>query len=163
MRCLHFLGLRTVALLRFGLQVIFRSLGILSGSVLTKFRTAGESLIGKRAYRVLFASASLPLAVSTVMYFINHRYSGVPLWQLQGLPGLHTFVWIVSFASFFFLYPSTFNLLEVCKSNFVSLYNAKALPMSLLCHNSDRLQPLTLQSCIYGKPELSASLDTLRW
>ncbi|KAL2644736.1 hypothetical protein R1flu_012323 [Riccia fluitans] len=76
-------------------------------------RSAGEKLIGERAYRVLFAGTSLPLAVSAVVYFINHRYDGVQLWQLQGVPGLHEFCWILSFISFFFLYPSTFNLLEV--------------------------------------------------
>lgn len=70
-------------------------------------------MIGARAYRVLFALISLPLAVTTVVYFINHRYSGTPLWNLQGVPGMHTFVWALAFVSFLFLYPSTFNILEV--------------------------------------------------
>ena len=73
----------------------------------------GEDLVGKRAYRVAFALVSLPLAFSCVMYFINHRYSGVPLYNLQQVPGMHDLVWGLSFLSFFFLYPSTFNLLEV--------------------------------------------------
>lgn len=47
------------------------------------------------------------------VYFINHRYDGMQLWQLQGAPGVHQIVWLSSFVSFFFLYPSTFNLLEV--------------------------------------------------
>lgn len=48
------------------------------------------------------------------VYFINHRYDGVQLWQLQGVvPGLHELIWFSNFVSFFFLYPSTFNLLEV--------------------------------------------------
>lgn len=47
------------------------------------------------------------------VYFINHRYDGLQLWQLQNIPGVHQFVWLSSFISFFFLYPSTFNLLEV--------------------------------------------------
>lgn len=47
------------------------------------------------------------------MYFINHRYDGLQLWQLQTVPGVHQMVWISNFISFFFLYPSTFNLLEV--------------------------------------------------
>ncbi|KAL0366722.1 UNVERIFIED_CONTAM: 15-cis-zeta-carotene isomerase, chloroplastic [Sesamum radiatum] len=76
-------------------------------SGLASLRDTGEKLIGERAFRVLFAGVSLPLAVSTVVYFINHRYDGVQLWQLQGVPGLHELLW------FFFLYPSTFNLLEV--------------------------------------------------
>ncbi|MBA0710751.1 hypothetical protein Golax_010019 [Gossypium laxum] len=82
-------------------------------SGLASFRDMGEKLLGKRAYRVLFAGVSLPLAVSTVVYFINHRYDGVQLWQLQNGPGVHQLVWLSNFISFFFLYPSTFNLLEV--------------------------------------------------
>lgn len=70
-------------------------------------------MIGARAYRVIFALISLPLALTTVVYFINHRYSGTPLWNLQSVPGMHSAVWALSFISFFFLYPSTFNILEV--------------------------------------------------
>ena len=73
----------------------------------------GEDLVGARAYRVLFAAVSLPLAVVAVVYFINHRYDGAPLWNLRGLPGVHSAVLAANFVSFFFLYPSTFNLLEV--------------------------------------------------
>lgn len=82
-------------------------------SGLASLRDGGEKLIGERAYRVLFAGTSLPLALSTIVYFINHRYDGLQLWQLQSVPGLHQFVWLSNFISFFFLYPSTFNLLEV--------------------------------------------------
>ncbi|XP_048133362.1 15-cis-zeta-carotene isomerase, chloroplastic isoform X2 [Rhodamnia argentea] len=82
-------------------------------SGLASLRDAGEKVMGARAYRVLFAGISLPLAVSTVVYFINHRYDGVQLWQLQGAPGVHQLVWFTNFVSFFLLYPSTFNLLEV--------------------------------------------------
>lgn len=74
---------------------------------------AGEKVIGERAYRVMFALVSLPLAVVAVVYFINHRYDGTMLWDVRGMPGVHELVWIVTFISFFFLYPSTFNLLEV--------------------------------------------------
>ncbi|KAK1304722.1 hypothetical protein QJS10_CPB11g00591 [Acorus calamus] len=82
-------------------------------SGLASLRASCEKLIGERAYRVLFAGTSLPLAVSTIVYFINHRYDGTQLWQVQSVPGVHQFVWVASFISFFFLYPSTFNLLEV--------------------------------------------------
>lgn len=82
-------------------------------SGMASFRDSGERLMGERAYRVLFAGVSLPLAVSAVVYFINHRYDGVQLWQVQSIPGVHQLVWLLSFISFFFLYPSTFNLLEV--------------------------------------------------
>ncbi|CAI9770890.1 unnamed protein product [Fraxinus pennsylvanica] len=82
-------------------------------SGLASLRDAGEKLIGERAFRVLFAGTAVPLALSTVVYFINHRYDGVQLWQLQGDPAIHELVWFSNFISFFFLYPSTFNLLEV--------------------------------------------------
>lgn len=82
-----------------------------------KGSAAGEQTIGARAYRVLFASISLPLAVVAVVFFINHRYDGIPLWNLRQVPGTHEFVWLLNFVSFFFLYPSTFNLLEVRFSN----------------------------------------------
>ncbi|KAI3853589.1 hypothetical protein MKW98_025106 [Papaver atlanticum] len=93
------------------LILIFIFAAVHSG--LASLRESGEKLIGERAFCVLFAGISLPLAVSTVVYFINHRYDGMQLWQLQTLPGLHQLVWISNFVSFFFLYPSTFNLLEV--------------------------------------------------
>lgn len=73
----------------------------------------GEQLIGPRAYRVIFALVSLPLALAAIVYFINHRYDGTLLWDVKGVPGMHTFVWLVNFVSFYFLYPSTFNILEV--------------------------------------------------
>ncbi|KAI3746994.1 hypothetical protein L6452_09436 [Arctium lappa] len=82
-------------------------------SGLASLRDPGEKLIGERAFRVLFAGTSLPLAVSTIVYFINHRYDGAQLWQLQNVPVLHHLLWVTNFVSFFFLYPSTFNLLEV--------------------------------------------------
>ncbi|GAB4819560.1 hypothetical protein N2152v2_006606 [Parachlorella kessleri] len=82
-------------------------------SGLAYLRPYGEGLIGARAYRVVFALASLPLAVAAVVYFINHRYDGVALWNVRGQPFVHEAVWGLSFLSFFFLYPSTFNILEV--------------------------------------------------
>ena len=69
--------------------------------------------VGPRVWRVIFAMASLPLALSCIVYFINHRYEGQILWDLKQYPEMHTIVWITSFISFLFLYPSTFNLLEV--------------------------------------------------
>ncbi|KAI4377750.1 hypothetical protein MLD38_015328 [Melastoma candidum] len=97
-------------------EVVMLLLTVIFGLVhsgLASLRDSGEKLIGERAFRVLFAGVSLPLALSTVVYFINHRYDGVQLWQLQGTPGLHEALWLANFISFFFLYPSTFNLLEV--------------------------------------------------
>lgn len=69
--------------------------------------------MGPRGYRVLFALVSLPLAILAVVYFINHRYDGTALWDIRGITGAREAVWLTTFISFFFLYPSTFNILEV--------------------------------------------------
>jgi uncharacterized membrane protein len=82
-------------------------------SGLAALRSWGEAKIGARAYRVLFALASLPYASALVAYFFIHRYDGAQLWMLQGIPGMKAIVWVLSFISFLFLYPATFNLLEV--------------------------------------------------
>jgi uncharacterized membrane protein len=93
-------------------------LGLLLGfaiahSGLAALRLWGESKIGARLYRVLFALVSIPLAVVLIVYFFNHRYDGLILWQVQGISGIKPFVWGLSAISFFFLYPATFNLLEI--------------------------------------------------
>lgn len=93
----------------FGLLVGFA----IAHSGLAALRTRGESLLGARLYRVLFALVSLPFASVLIIYFINHRYDGLRLWNLQGVPGIEPIVWILSAISFLFLYPATFNLLEV--------------------------------------------------
>jgi uncharacterized membrane protein len=82
-------------------------------SGLASLRAKGEKRIGARLYRVLFALVSLPLAVVLVVYFFNHRYDGVQMWQLQGVPAVKPIVWTLSAISFLFLYPATFNLLEI--------------------------------------------------
>jgi uncharacterized membrane protein len=82
-------------------------------SGLAALRPWGEQRIGPRLYRVLFALVSLPLAVVLIIYFFNHRYDGLQLWQVQGIPGLGSVVWVLSAISFLFLYPATFNLLEI--------------------------------------------------
>lgn len=92
-----------------GLLLLFA----IAHSGLAALRPKGETLIGARAYRVLFALVSLPLASGLIIYFINHRYDGLRLWNLQGTPGMQTTVWVLSAISFLFLYPATFNLLEV--------------------------------------------------
>lgn len=82
-------------------------------SGLAALRPWGESKIGARLYRILFALVSVPLATVLIIYFFNHRYDGAQLWMVQAVPGVQPFVWITSFISFLFLYPATFNLLEV--------------------------------------------------
>ncbi|XGW00179.1 MAG: NnrU family protein [Leptolyngbya sp. BL-A-14] len=96
----------------------FIVMGLLLGfaiahSGLAALRPWGEQKIGPRLYRVVFALVSLSLATVLIVYFFNHRYDGLQLWQLQGVPGMQTTVWILSAISFLFLYPATFNLLEI--------------------------------------------------
>ena len=82
-------------------------------SGLAALRPRGERLMGARLYRVLFALVSIPFATVLIVYFIQHRYDGLRLWNLQGLPGLESVIWLMSAISFIFLYPATFNLLEI--------------------------------------------------
>lgn len=82
-------------------------------SGLAALRPWGEKLIGPRLYRVLFALVSLPLATVLIIYFFNHRYDGIQLWQVQDVPFVTPLVWLLSALSFLFLYPATFNLLEI--------------------------------------------------
>jgi uncharacterized membrane protein len=76
-------------------------------------RPWAEKRIGARLYRIIFALVSLPFAAILIIYFCNHRYDGLQLWYVQNVPGIGTLVWILSAISFLFLYPATFNLLEI--------------------------------------------------
>ncbi len=93
-------------------------LGLLLGfaiahSGLAALRPQGEKWLGPRVYRIVFALVSLPLATVLIIYFFNHRYDGLQLWQVQGVTGVEPIVWVLSAVSFLFLYPATFNLLEI--------------------------------------------------
>ncbi len=92
-----------------GLLVVFA----IAHSGLAALRPWAEKRIGARLYRVIFALVSLPLATILIIYFFNHRYDGAQLWQVQGVPGVAPVVWGLSAISFLFLYPATFNLLEI--------------------------------------------------
>jgi len=92
-----------------GLLLLFA----IAHSGLAALRSWGEKRIGARPYRVVFALVSLPLATVLIIYFFNHRYDGLQLWQVQGQTGVQTTVWVLSAISFLFLYPATFNLLEI--------------------------------------------------
>jgi uncharacterized membrane protein len=76
-------------------------------------RQRAEARIGARAWRLLFAAASIPSAVVVIGWFLAHRYDGIRLWNLQGVPGMIPLVWIGTAISFLFLYPATYNLLEI--------------------------------------------------
>ncbi len=93
----------------FGLLLSFA----IAHSGLAALRPAGEKIIGPRLYRVIFALVSIPAAVVLIVYFFNHRYDGLQLWQVQSLGWIKILVWILSAISFVFLYPATFNLLEI--------------------------------------------------
>lgn len=93
-------------------------MGLLAGfaiahSGLAALRPTGEKYIGPRLYRVVFALVSIPFATTLIIYFIKHRYDGAQLWNFQGVSGVQSLVWMLSAVSFFFLYPATFNLLEI--------------------------------------------------
>ena len=82
-------------------------------SGLAALRPWAEKRIGARLYRVVFAVVSLGIAVPMIIYFFNHRYDGLELWDVKSVPGVEAIVWVLSAISFFFLYPATFNLLEI--------------------------------------------------
>jgi uncharacterized membrane protein len=76
-------------------------------------RPWGAERVGERAWRLLFAAVSVPAAGLLIAYFLAHRYDGTRLWNLQHLSGLEPVVWVGTAVSFFFLYPATYNLLEI--------------------------------------------------
>ena len=96
----------------------FIMLGLLLGfaiahSGLAALRPRAEAIVGARLYRVFFALVSIPFATVLIIYFISHRYDGAQLWNFQGVSGMPSVVWTLSAISFIFLYPATFNLLEI--------------------------------------------------
>ena len=72
-----------------------------------------ESILGARVWRLIFATASIPSAVILIGWFLAHRYDGIRLWNLQGTPGMIPLIWLGTAISFLFLYPATYNLLEI--------------------------------------------------
>ncbi|MCS6960296.1 MAG: NnrU family protein [Pseudanabaenaceae cyanobacterium SKYGB_i_bin29] len=92
-----------------GLLLLFAT----AHSGLASLRLRLEDKIGARLYRLIFALVSITLAVPLFVYYFNHRYDGLVLWSLQNVAGVHELVWILSAIAFFFLYPATFNLLEI--------------------------------------------------
>ena len=76
-------------------------------------RNKAELIIGPRLWRLIFVSFSLPSAIILIGYFLTHRYDGVRLWNLQGNSFVFYIVWVLTAISFIFLYPATYNLLEI--------------------------------------------------
>ena len=44
---------------------------------------------------------------------MSHRYDGIRLWNVQGNSFVFLLVWFLTAISFLFLYPATYNLLEI--------------------------------------------------
>jgi zeta-carotene isomerase len=82
-------------------------------SGLAALRPWARQYTGERLWRVIFASFSLPLAYSWIVYYVGHVHDGYTFWDLQASPAAHGVAWTINFASFFFLYPTVFNLKEV--------------------------------------------------
>ena len=97
------------SLLILGLILIFAV--IHSGGA--ALRSRAESIMGPRLWRICFVSLSLPSAVVLISYFLAHRYDGIRLWNVQGNNYVFLLVWILTAISFLFLYPATYNLLEI--------------------------------------------------
>jgi len=76
-------------------------------------RNKAELIIGPRLWRLVFVSLSLPSAIILIGYFLTHRYDGIRLWNLQGNSFVFYIVWALTAISFIFLYPATYNLLEI--------------------------------------------------
>ena len=93
----------------FGLIILFAI--IHSGGA--AIRCKAESFIGARAWRIIFAAMSIPSAVTLICYFLLHRYDGIRIWNFQSVPGIIELIWTLTAISFFFLYPATYNLLEI--------------------------------------------------
>ena len=76
-------------------------------------RNKAELIMGPRLWRLVFVSLSLPSAIILIGYFLTHRYDGIRLWNLQGNSFVFYIVWTLTAISFIFLYPATYNLLEI--------------------------------------------------
>jgi len=76
-------------------------------------RSRAESIMGARLWRLCFVSLSLPSAIILISYFLSHRYDGIRLWNFQGNSFVFLLVWFLTAISFLFLYPATYNLLEI--------------------------------------------------
>ena len=82
-------------------------------SGLASLRPIGETIVGPRIWRVIFAFPSLCLSYSWIVYFISHIHDGYELYNISQISWVHTLAWTINFISFLFLYPSVYNLKEV--------------------------------------------------
>jgi len=82
-------------------------------SGLASLRPYATKFTGERLWHVIFAWPSLCLSYSWITYYIAHAHDGFVFWNGEPNAVAHTLAWAVNFASFFFLYPTVFNLKEV--------------------------------------------------
>ena len=109
LKFLNYMETHKTSLIIFVLIVIFAV--VHSGGA--ALRSRAEDLIGARLWRLFFVSLSLPSAVILISYFLAHRYDGIRLWNFQGNSYVFLLVWFLTAISFLFLYPATYNLLEI--------------------------------------------------
>ena len=109
MELFNYMETHKSSLLILGLIIIFAV--IHSGGA--ALRSRAEALIGPRLWRLCFVFLSLPSAVILISYFLAHRYDGIKLWNFQGNHYVFLLVWLLTAVSFLFLYPATYNLLEI--------------------------------------------------
>ena len=109
MELFNYMETHKSSLLILGLIIIFAV--IHSGGA--ALRSRAEALIGPRLWRLCFVLLSLPSAVILISYFLAHRYDGIKLWNFQGNHYVFLLVWLLTAVSFLFLYPATYNLLEI--------------------------------------------------
>eukprot|EP00967_Tisochrysis_lutea_P146496 scaffold276652_cov36-Tisochrysis_lutea.AAC.1 len=62
-------------------------------SGLASLRPYATKITGERLWRVIFASCSLPLAYSWIVYFISHAHDGIVFWNGEQYPAVHAAAW----------------------------------------------------------------------
>ena len=82
-------------------------------SGLASLRPYATKYTGERLWRVIFAWPSLCLSYSWITYYIAHAHDGLVWWNGEQSAVAHSIAWGINFLSFFFLYPTVFNLKEV--------------------------------------------------
>ena len=60
-------------------------------SGLASLRPWARQYTGERLWRVIFASFSLPLAYSWIVYYIGHVHDGLTFWNFQAHPDQLTY------------------------------------------------------------------------
>lgn len=157
-------------------------------SGLASLRDSGEKLIGERAFRVIFAGISLPLAVSTIVspwsWWLWLVFgSTVSAALSQTFSSFYVscffvfFCFLCSFVNSEALYSrfisSIIDMMVLSCGNFRMFLESTSLcgshpsfPSSFSTHPPSicwKLPPLISQNCISGRQESWESLDTLRY